>query len=105
MRPSSASITGVGSSPWIPLDMYSDSGAADGLFTNITGTVSYGLDVTGDNIFDPTVTPVAHALGAPWSALTANSAGVLPFAARAVRANNTSGTGTVTLTVVTRGTQ
>ena len=94
---------GVGVSPWLPLDQYTDA-SSDGIFTLVNGTVSYALEVTPDDIFNPAVTPVAFALGAPFAAgALANAAGALPYAAKAIRVNQASGAGTVTLKVVVRG--
>lgn len=107
MRVASVSTPGgAGVSPWLPLDQYTDSGAADGLFCKVNGTVVFGLEVTPDDVFNPAVTPTAYPLSAPFApGGAANVSGVLPYAAKAVRVNQASGAGTVTLSVAVRGTQ
>lgn len=103
MRASSVSQTGVGASAWMPLDSYT-TGYGDGLYAQLTGTATYSVEVTPDNAFDTTVTPQAYPCDiVALTAATTTSSGALLKAARFVRVNIASGTGTVKLTAIVRG--
>lgn len=103
MRTASVARTGVGASAWLPLDPYS-TGYAEGLYAKLTSAATYSIEVTPDNIFDPTVTPTAYPCDvAVLTAATTTQSGALLKPARAARINITSGGGTVTLSVVERG--
>lgn len=105
MRPASVTRTGVGVTPWLPLDPYS-SGYGDGLYAKLTAACTYSIEVTPDNIFDPTVTPQAYPCDvAALTAATTTQSGALLKAARAARLNITGGVGSVIFTVVPRGTK
>lgn len=106
MRPCSVSQTGAGVSAWMPIDASTAGPQGDGIFVQVTGTVVSTIEVTPDNVFDPTVTPVAYATGvAALAGLSANQATNLPFAAKAIRVNQASGSGTTKLTFVNRSIQ
>lgn len=98
MTPSVVSKTGTGTSAWIPVD-YRQGVTNIGLAVVINGVITYSVEHTFDNVFDPTVTPTAftHSVIA---SQTANKDGVYNAPIRAVRLNNTAGTGTTTLTVL-----
>lgn len=101
MRIATVTRTGVGASAWLPLDHYT-SGVEDGIFVFPNGgTVT--IQVTPDDVFDPTVTPTAFDLPAPFAGATTNVAAALPYAAKAIRINQTVGAGTSTLKVAVRG--
>jgi hypothetical protein len=104
MRPSGNSQTGVGAAAWVPLDPYT---AADnvGLYVKATGTVTYSVEVTPDNIFDSAITPQAYPCDvAALTAATTTQSGVMTKPARAARVNVTAGTGVAALTVVVSST-
>lgn len=98
MRPQVISITGSGTTAWIPLD-YKQNPFNVGLGVVINGTVTYDIEHTFDDIFDTAVTPTAfkHSV---LTAQTTNKDGNYAFPVRAVRINNTAGTGTTTLTML-----
>jgi hypothetical protein len=98
MRPQVISITGTGTTAWIPLD-YKQSPFNVGLGAVVNGSVTYDIEHTFDEVFDSTVTPTAfkHAVLA---AQTTNKDGNYAFPVRAVRINNTAGTGSTTLTIL-----
>jgi len=104
MRVASTSVTGVAASPWLPLDHLSD-GYGDGLYLNVGVGCTATVQVTPDDVFDPTVTPTAY--GCNIAALTGAVAGVfsggLTQAVKAVRINQTAGANTTTLKAVVRG--
>jgi hypothetical protein len=101
MRPISVSVTGVGTSSVIVPD-HQTSPFNVGLGCKVTGTATYSVEHTFDDVFSPTFTPAS----ATWianSGLTAKTAtadGNYAFPVTGIRLNVTAGTGTVTLTVV-----
>ena len=98
MTPSVVSKTGTGTSAWVPVD-YRQSVTNIGLGIVVNGTVTYDVEHTFDNIFDSTVTPTAFK-HATITGQTANKDGAYNAPIRAVRLNNTAGTGTTTMTVL-----
>jgi len=98
MRPQVISITGTGTSAWIPVD-YKQNPFNIGLGLVISGTVSCDIEHTFDDIFDTSVTPTAFK-NSTLTAKSSNTDGNYAFPVRAVRINNTSGTGTSTLTLL-----
>jgi hypothetical protein len=103
MRTATVSVTGVAASSWLPLDSLSD-GYGDGLYLKCGAGATVSVEVTPDNIFDPTVTPIAFACNiAALTGAVANASGPLTQAVRAVRLNQTVGASTSTLVVVVRG--
>ncbi len=100
MRPAKTSVTGVAASTAVPLDIYCPTFNV-GLYAVVSGTVTYTVQATGDDVFDSTVTPTWFSVSiAAMVGATANQSGNLTQPARAVRINQTAGTGTTTLTVV-----
>ena len=63
MRPQVISKTGTGTSAWIPMD-YKQNPFNVGIGVVVSGTVTYTVQHTFDDIFDPNVTPTAfdHAI-------------------------------------------
>jgi len=98
MRPQIFSQTGVGTSAWIPLD-YKQSPFNIGLAVVVNGTITYDIEHTFDDVFDSTVTPTAFKHSTLVSQ-TANKDGNYAFPIRAIRLNNTAGTGDTTLTIL-----
>lgn len=98
MRPQVISITGTGTTAWIPLD-YKQSPFNVSVAAVVNGTVTYDIEHTFDEIFDTTVTPTAFK-HASITAQTANKDGNYAFPVRAIRVHNTAGTGTTTLTIL-----
>lgn len=98
MRPQVISKTGTGTTAWIPLD-YKQNPFNIGLGIVVNGTITYDIEHTFDDIFDAAVTPVAFKHSS-LVAQTTNKDGNYAFPIRAVRVNNTAGTGTTTLTIL-----
>ena len=98
MRPQELSITGTGVSAWIPLD-YKQNPFNVGFGVVVNGTITYDIEHTFDDVFDSTVTPTAFKHSTLVSQ-TANKDGNYAFPIRAIRLNNTAGTGDTTLTIL-----
>ena len=97
-RPTSLSKTGTGISVWIPVD-YRQSVTNIGFGVLVSGTVTYDVEHTFDDVFDPTVTPTVFKHSTV-VAQTANKDGSYNAPIRAMRLNNTSGTGVTTITII-----
>lgn len=103
MRVASTSVTGVAASPWLPLDHYTE-GYGDGVFVKPGAGATVSVEATADDVFNPNVTPTAFPVGvAALTGATTNVAAALPFAAKAIRLNQSVGVSTSTLQVVVRG--
>lgn len=103
MRVAQASVTGVGVSPWLPIDHYTE-GYGDGIFIKPGAGATVSVEVTADDVFNPAVVPVAFPCGvAALTGATTNQAAALPFAVKAVRLNQTVGASQSTLQAVVRG--
>ena len=98
MRPQVISKTGTGTTAWVPLD-YKQNPFNIGLGVVVSGTITYDIEHTFDDVFDSTVTPTAFKHGT-LTAQTTNKDGNYAFPIRAVRINNTAGTGTTTITLL-----
>ena len=98
MRPVVVKKLGTGTSAWIPLD-FKQSPFSVGLGAVVNGTITYDIEHTFDDVYDPAVTPVAFK-HATLVAQTANKDGNYAFPVRAIRINNTAGTGDTTLTIL-----
>lgn len=98
MRPQVIMQSGTGSTAWIPLD-YKQSPFNIGLAVVVNGTITYDIEHTFDDVFDPAVTPTAFK-HSTLVAQTANKDGNYAFPIRAIRLNNTAGTGDTTLTIL-----
>jgi hypothetical protein len=98
MTPSVVSKTGTGASAWIPVD-YRQQVMNLGLGIVATGTITYDIEHTYDNVMDSTVTPTAFK-HPTITGQTASKDGTYSSPIRAVRLNVTAGTGTATLTVL-----
>lgn len=102
MRPVVVSTTdasgGTTTSSVVPMDMYGLPEVA--MQINVTGTVACTIQSTMDDVFDSTVTPVwldhpdTNLVGA-----TASVQGNYAFCPRAIRMQQTSGSGSATLTL------
>jgi hypothetical protein len=98
MRPQVISLTGTGQSAWIPLD-YKQSPFNVGMGCTVSGTVTYDIEHTFDDVYDASVTPIAFK-NSTITGKSANFDGNYAFPIRAVRINNTAGTGTTTITLL-----
>lgn len=102
MRPTSVTLSSVANSAWIPVD-YTQANFNLGVQVINTGTATWAVQVTSDDIFDPTVTPVAQ--NAPASsgleAGTTNEISNITVPIRAIRLSVSAWTsGVVTMTVI-----
>jgi hypothetical protein len=100
MRSQIIKQTGAGTTAWIPLDPRAQVFAV-GMGAVVSGTATYTIEYTFDAIMDPlyTATPTAF----PHATMvnqTASSAGNFAFPCTAVRINQASGSGSVTLTIL-----
>ncbi|SRR6266403_4616073 len=95
-------ISSIAASPWIPLDIYITNSHTQ-IDVVFTGTATAQVDYTADDVFDPTVTPVAETVPLVASGST-NSSNDITKVVRAIRLNVTAYTsGTVTMKVVQQG--
>lgn len=100
MRPSTASTSGVSISSPIPVDIYCPNNNK-GVFVDVTGTATYTVQITGDDIFDSTVTPLWLSVdNANLIAGTTDQQGTVITPCRAVRVNQTAGAGSTRLVVI-----
>lgn len=97
-HPSIVTQTGTGTSAWIPVD-HTQNAFGIGFGCVVSGTVTYDVQHTFDNIQDSTVTPTAFTHSTVIGK-TANQDGNYAFPIRAVRLNVSAGSGTVTLTLL-----
>ena len=106
MRPItvSADRAGTVTSPVIPIDQY-QAPTNIGLAVIVTGTVTFSVQHTFDDVFSPTFDPAT----ATWfnhptlNGLTANADGNYMAPPRGVRLNLTAGTGSARLVLVQAG--
>lgn len=103
MTPTSVSVSSAASSAWIPVD-HKKNPFSIGLGCVLpSGTLTYKVQHTFDNIFDTSITPTAFD-HASITGKTASFDGNYAAPVRAVRLTVTAWTsGTVTLTVVQGG--
>ena len=105
MRPTTISVTNVGSTTVIIAPDVNKSPFAIGLGVNVTGTVNYTVQHTFDDVWS-TAFSIA---GATWynhptlSGQTANMDSNYAFPVCGIRVINNSGTGTTALTAVQGG--
>lgn len=103
MRTQSVTVTGVAASAPLLLDAYT-VGDEDGVFIDIGAGCTATVEITPDDIMDPSVVPVWYPTGVTaLTGATTDVAAGLPFAARGIRLNQTVGAALSTLKVVTQG--
>ena len=98
MRPVVITKSGTGTSNWIPLD-FKQSPFNVGFGVVVNGTITYTVEHTFDDVYDSSVTPVAFSHSSI-SAKSINADGNYAFPVRAIRLNNTTGTGGTTITIL-----
>jgi hypothetical protein len=102
MRPQEITRTGTGTTAWIPLN-YRQSPFNVGFGAVIvSGTATYSVQHTFDDVFDTTVTPVAFD-NATVVGATANANSSYQFPIRAIRLNVTAGTSPVVKLTILQG--
>jgi hypothetical protein len=97
MRPKTFTVTGVGTSPVIPLDWRSDNFQCS-LQCEVSGAATYTVEHTLINPFGPD--PLVWLSNDVLKDKTTSDDGNYAFPVRAIRLNVTVGTGTVKMTVV-----
>jgi len=97
MRPQVFTKTGTGTSAWIPVD-YKQAPFNVGMGCVVSGTVTYDIEHTFDDVFDSTITPVAFSHST--ASGSTNTDGNYAFPIRAVRITVGAGTGDVKLTLL-----
>jgi hypothetical protein len=95
MRPVVVSRTGSGLTAVVPVD-YLQNAFNVNVAAVLTGSVTFTLEHTHDNVLDPTVTPTWFAD----SERIANYTKAYTNPIRAIRGNVSAGAGTITLTVL-----
>lgn len=104
-RPTTKVVAGVSASDWIPLNHYPEPfNVGFGVVLAGGGDITYSVQHTFDDVFDPNVTPTAFD-HSDVSGRTASVDGNYAFAVRGVRLNVTaaSGNATAALTVIQAG--
>lgn len=91
--------TGVGSSQICPMDYRAQVFQVGMGAELVSGTATFSVQHTFDDIYDPTVTPVWYP-HATISAATANTDGNYAFPIAAIRLTITTGTGQVNLVIM-----
>jgi hypothetical protein len=99
---------GIGTGAWWPLDIYTPNQVTT-ISCNIlsSGSATYSVEYTNEDIFDTAVYPTALAVVHPVAALTSASSDQTAFTTtlmRAVRVNVASGAGQLRVTVVQQST-
>ena len=102
MRPKKITVTGTGTSAWIPVDYKQDPMNLGIGCVIVSGTATFSVEHTFDDVFDPAVTPVAFT-NSGISAATTNKDGNYSFPIRAVRLNVTAGASPVVAMTIIQG--
>lgn len=95
---SKVTVSSATTSSWIPVD-HTQTAFAIGLGCVVTGTATYSVEHTFDDIYNPDVTPTAFTHASIASATTSQD-GNYAFPIRAVRLNVAATTGSVAMTVI-----
>jgi len=98
MRPVTLSVTGVGTSPIVPMDFRAQNFNI-GFGCEVTGSATYSVQHTFDDVYNPAITPVWFN-NSTVNAATTNQDGNYAFPIRAMRLNVTAGTGTVVINIL-----
>lgn len=102
MRPHTTTVSSIAASAWIPVD-YKQSPMSLGVgCVLVSGTATYSVEYTFDDIYDTTVTPVAFVLSTI-NAATTSANGVINTPIRAMRLNVTGGTSPVVAMTIIQG--
>jgi hypothetical protein len=105
MRPTKVTVTNVGVSNPIPMDQYLTPFNVGLGAVIVSGTPTYSVQHTFDNVFDPSYNPSTGTwFNQPdMTAQTTSVDGNYAFPVSAIRLNVTAGTGVVALTVLQAG--
>ena len=101
MRPTKVTVSSTGTSAWIPVDR-AQANFNLGIMVDVSAgaTLSWIVEITLDDVQDPTVTPTAVTAPAPLEAGTGDEVGNITIPCTAVRLNATVTSGSATMTVV-----
>lgn len=105
MRPVVLSVTGVGNSGVYPVDNYI-SPSNLGLAVVVSGTITYKVQYTFDNVFAPGYSPTAGSstwFDHPTLTGSASLNSNIAYPVTGIRLNTSAGTGTATLTIIQAG--
>lgn len=105
MRPVTVSVTGVGSSAPIPMDVYLNPFNVS-MQCTVNGVVTYNVEWTNDDIWAPGYNPATgnwFAAAANLTGATTAQTGTLISPVTAIRIRNSAGAGTSTMRVVQSG--
>jgi hypothetical protein len=102
MRAKKITVTGVGTSAWIPIDNKQAPVNLGLGCVIVSGTATYSVEHTFDDIWDTTVTPVAFQ-NSGITAQTTNKDGNYAFPVKAIRLNVTAGTSPVVAMTMIQG--
>ena len=102
MRPKKITVSAVAASAWLPVDYKQDPMNLSVGCVVVSGTATYSVEYTFDDVFDPAVTPVAFALSTI-NAATTSKDGVINQPVRAIRLNVTAGTSPVVSMTMIQG--
>jgi len=102
MRPKKITVTGVAISPWVPVDYKQDPTNIGIGCILVSGTATFTVEHTFDDVFDSTVTPVAFS-NSGITAATASKDGNYAFPVRAIRLNVTAGVSPVVSMTILQG--
>ena len=98
MRPQVTTLSGTGTGAWLPVD-YRVAPFSLGIQVVTSGTITYTVEYTLDDVLDPTVTATPFAQ-TNLTAQTTSKVDYLNFPIMAIRIKNTAGTGSTTMTVL-----
>jgi hypothetical protein len=99
MRPKTVTVTDATTSAWIPVD-YTQNAFSLGIQVDVvSGTPTWVVQCTMDDIFNSAVTPTAIAAPSPLETGTTDEIGAITIPCRAVRLSQ-SGTGVSKFTVI-----
>lgn len=104
MRPTSVTLSSTTTSAWIPVD-WRKNPFNIGIEIDVSAgaTLTWVVEQTMDNIYDPAVTPSAIVAPAPLDTGTGDEIGSLTIPCTAIRLNATVTSGSVTMTIVQAG--
>jgi hypothetical protein len=103
MRPVNFTVTGVGSSGVFPVDTYV-APTNMGLAVIVTGTITYKVQYTFDNVFASGYTPASgNWFDHPTLVGSASANSNIAYPVTGVRLITTAGTGSATLTIIQSG--
>ena len=102
MRAKKITVTGTGTSAWIPLDNKQAPFNVGIGCVIVSGTATYSVEHTFDDIWDTTVTPVAFQ-NSGITAQTTNKDGNYAAPVKAIRLNVTAGTSPVVAMTIIQG--